>query len=747
MWIVDLGAKRGFHHVRVLHRGAGARYQIYVGNTPDLSLGSDTKNCTLPLDGHHTQIAEVPCAAEGYRFVKITAVGTPHMLELCHVEVMGGCQACAIGKFKSSAGSHQCVWCTGGKISTGTAGQYCASCNKGKYAAGDKSRCIACPGDSSSPKNSDQLTDCECNAGYTGHAVNVSDLQNPGDDCWDGCNRQQGRCSWCGTGMCCRHNWQNTSNGCSGVLGIPGRGHVCVNADGSLNSTEDGGGFVCAACDAGKYKATVGSTLCLQCPPGKYSEDAAATACTDCALGTYLTSTGSNGSAACTPCSRGKYSNETAAVSEAACLGCPANTYSPDGSGSLTSCICNAGFEGPDGGLCVQCVAGKYKSVTGSNACISCPANADGPMGSDNVTNCSCVKGYTGPDGAVCVACIAGTYKDVNGSVPCSLCSQGKYSAETGKSTCIGCPAHTYSPSGSGSLTNCTCNRGYTGPDGGGCETCGVGTFKDLNGSTACTPCSRGKYSNETAAVSEAACLGCPANTYSPDRSGSLTNCTCLQGYTGSDGVECEACEAGTFKDVNGSSACTVCSEGKYSAATAAISQATCLGCPSYTYSGAGSGQLSNCACLHGYTGSGGENCTACIAGKYKDVNGSAACSLCPAGKYSAETGVSGCSICPDHAHSEAGSLNISNCACNKGYTGSNGTHCKACPQGTYKASVGSAECGSCPQNTFSNTSASVQCTACAYGTYRLHSSLSANNCSVCPNSTINSTLPSGCPM
>ena len=66
---------------------------------------------------------------------------------------------------------------------------------------------------------------------------------------------------------------------------------------------------------------------------------------------------------------------------------------------------------------------------------------------------------------------------------------------------------------------------------------------------------------------------------------------------------------------------------------------------------------------------------------------------------------------------------------------------------GTYKASVGSAECGSCPQNTFSNTSASVQCTACAYGTYRLHSSLSANNCSVCPNSTINSTLPSGCPM
>ena len=137
-----------------------------------------------------------------------------------------------------------------------------------------------------------------------------------------------------------------------------------------------------------------------------------------------------------------------------------------------------------------------------------------------------------------------------------------------------------------------------------------------------------------------------------------------------------------------------------------------------------------NCACNKGYTGPDGAACAACIAGTYKDVNGSAPCTLCP-----------------DHAHSRAGSMDILICTCNKGYTGANETHCKACPPGTYKASVGSAECGSCPQNTFSNTSASVQCTACAYGTYRLHSSLSANNCSVCPNSTINSTLPSGCPM
>jgi len=642
------------------------------------------------------------------------------------------CVVCPPGRYSRNTSSVllECVWCTGGKISNGTGAEACESCLPGKYAAGDKSRCISCPSDSSSPKTSDQQTDCECNAGYTGHAVNVSDLQNPGDDCWDGCNHQQGPCSWCGTGMCCRHNWHNTSNGCSGALGIPGRGHVCVNADGSLNSTVDGGGFVCAACEAAKYKATVGSSLCWQCPPGKYS----------------------------------------ATIGQSMCIDCPAHAYSPSGSGLLTNCTCNKGYTGPDGVTCSACIAGTYKDVNGSvpctlcakgkystetgemleSTCSQCPAYTRSPDGSSMLINCTCNKGYTGSDGIQCAACIAGTYKDVNGSALCSLCLRGKYStaiAAISESTCSKCPTHSYSGIGSSQLTNCTCNKGYTGPDGAACGPCIAGTYKDVNGSAPCTLCSKGTYSAETAQISESTCNDCPAHAFSGVGSGLLTNCTCNKGYTGPDGAECEACEAASFKDVNGSSACTLCPGGKYSAATAAISNATCLGCPSYTYSGAGSGLLTNCTCWRGYTGSGGENCTACVASKYKDVNGSAACSLCPAGKYSAETGVSVCSMCPDHALSEAGSMNMSNCACNKGYTGANGTQCNACPHGTYKASFGSAECGSCPQNTFSNTSASVQCTACAYGTYRLNSSFSAKNCSVCPNFTINLTLPLGCPM
>ncbi len=54
-------------------------------------------------------------------------------------------------------------------------------------------------------------------------------LAHAGEDCWTRCSQQQGPCDWCGSGnLCCRHGWDDHSNGCDGTLGIPGSGHVCV---------------------------------------------------------------------------------------------------------------------------------------------------------------------------------------------------------------------------------------------------------------------------------------------------------------------------------------------------------------------------------------------------------------------------------------------------------------------------------------------------------------------------------------
>ena len=54
-----------------------------------------------------------------------------------------------------------------------------------------------------------------------------SALENSGKNCWDGCNKQQGRCNWCGTdGYCCRKGW-SIGNGCDGTFGGTGH-HLCL---------------------------------------------------------------------------------------------------------------------------------------------------------------------------------------------------------------------------------------------------------------------------------------------------------------------------------------------------------------------------------------------------------------------------------------------------------------------------------------------------------------------------------------
>ena len=250
------------------------------------------------------------------------------------------------------------------------------------------------------------------------------------------------------------------------------------------------------------------------------------------------------------------------------------------------------------------------------------------------LTQCICNEGYTGPDGAQCEACAAGGFKDVNGSAACTVCMRGMYSTATAaisEATCQDCPASTYSGAGSGLLTNCTCNKGYTGPDGLECAACIAGTYKDVNGSAPCSPCSQGKYSTETGEISESTCSQCPAYTYSAHGSGMLTNCTCNKGYTGPDGIQCAACIAGTYKDVNGSALCVACQEGKYSTAWGAIRDATCQCCPAHSHSPSGSGRQTNCTCNAGFEGPNGQPCEGCEEGKYKSVNGTVPCALCPA--------------------------------------------------------------------------------------------------------------------
>lgn len=104
----------------------------------------------------------------------------------------------------------------------------------------------------------------------------------------------------------------------------------------------------------------------------------------------------------------------------------PAFTVSASGSNEQTDCVCDLGYEGPDGGACAECARDTYKDVTGSSACTSCPFASGSLRQSTELSDCICNAGYS-LESVDCVACAAGKYKPNNGSQACTTSSPGFY--------------------------------------------------------------------------------------------------------------------------------------------------------------------------------------------------------------------------------------------------------------------------------------------------------------------------------
>jgi hypothetical protein len=68
----------------------------------------------------------------------------------------------------------------------------------------------------------------------------------------------------------------------------------------------------------------------------------------------------------------------------------------------------------------------------------------------------------------------------------------GTATGATNADVCVTCQQNSFSAAGSRVNTNCTCNHGYSGPDGGECTACQVGKFKLLSGSQSCSDCPLG---------------------------------------------------------------------------------------------------------------------------------------------------------------------------------------------------------------------------------------------------------------
>jgi hypothetical protein len=494
------------------------------------------------------------------------------------------CIDCDAGKFSPTDGNNEasdCLDCVGGKYRTGAGGVACDDCAAGKHSGStgqtDEGTCSACQTNSDAPAGAAY---CSCNAGFT---------KNDDAECVAcAAGKYQsatGGCTKCSAG---KYSAAVAATGESACSACPANSNAPEGSDALSDCTCDIGytgsnGDTCEICEAGKYKEVSGPGACIDCASGKYSPFEGVPTCMSCPTnsdsppGSSVTSDCSckagyyKNSGACRQCPEGKFKEQ---VGDEACSNCAAGKYSTKvGQISASKCVlCEAGKYSETAGRaegCWLCDAGKYSRQQGaetSGGCQDCPSDTTSAAGSDDDGDCTefCAPGWTGSPGT------------------CTLCPIGTHKTETGSGSCLPCPKNSDSVQEGQSL--CTCNAGYerSGGAGGACQGCVAGKYKETHGDGVCSRCDAGSFSLAIGSTSQSTCLlceagkysvgvanpcaDCPANSISPVGSYALSDCTCVRGYTGSDGATCNACQEGTYKIHSGPNKCIACARGKYSA-------------------------------------------------------------------------------------------------------------------------------------------------------------------------------------
>ena len=539
----------------------------------------------------------------------------------------------------------------------------------------------------------------------------------------------------------CKHGAGNSRPGASSIHSCTwkcpkGTQELTVNPTGWYR-----GAKICAHCPAGWFNPVKNGT-CAQCPGGWQQPD--------------------TGSAACfRRCFAGQVANEN----QERCVNCQVGYYQ-DELGQKTCKACTTGQHQNNTGTssCKVCTTGKYQDEQGQQTCKPCP-----------------VGKYVNQNGTdVCDACPEGTFQDVVKSTECKPCSAGRfgkfttrqpdsedtackdciagyYQNLTGQKTCNKCETN-YSPAGA---SNCTYNE-YDCPRGtepkniafGGefilaCAGCSRGKYS--NDSAACKQCDAGQYQNEVGQTTCKLCTGKYSTAGDWECRYNVTECPDGTGASASNA--CEACPGGKYSDETasqnaGQNICKNCPAGRYHNKTSRWDMDQCLFCIGDTYSpegqtecaytndtcpqgtepdiNQGAYQTGACLpCLPGLYSSDTFACKQCAAGQYQDEAGQTECKNCT-GNYST-TGKDSCDYdtCPPGTGFElpyacitcvAGRYSDSGtCAqCPGGWTapGANNNECKTCGVGNF-AENATRPCQACPYGWVNNIPISYQCTEC----------------------------------
>jgi hypothetical protein len=414
----------------------------------------------------------------------------------------------------------------------------------------------------------------------------------------------------------------------------------------------------CSMCRVGHFKHTLANEPCASCTHNTFASELGATACTSCSESSpYSSATPSEGGVRC-QCNAGYTQTEPGLVTPV-CSPCPANTFQPG---------------------------------AGTTSCEYCHASARSPEASVTPLACLCNAGFFDDNEHECKACAGGTYKEAAVSDI----------EDTGQ--CSKCTMHSSSPAQRGKDTDCVCNAGFSGEDGGPCVACPQGKFKAGNGSDACEDCPLHTYSANPAST---VCSSCAALLQSE---GGITHhvgqpspdsCSCdvsrgFEQIMSADGRVCSACKPGSYAAAGGPGGghCQDCQQGTYSDVSGLTE---CLQCPanmsSYDYPHVG------CQCRKGFKcdpqqaelvfGSNGTHCRcdACQAGTFKNYTGAAAA----------------CEVCQANSVSVPASESQDMCLCVGGYMHAQDNHhlCVACAPGMYSETLGQSACKLCDVDTY----------------------------------------------
>lgn len=198
---------------------------------------------------------------------------------------------------------------------------------------------------------------------------------------------------------------------------------------------------------------------------------------------------------------------------------------------------CGAGAEPKSDTMkCGPCSRGFYKFKSDNTSCLPCNINSSTvAVGAILLERCVCNAGYYSTEtlgvNTSCLVCGLGHFCIGNQSR--SVCPVGTYgSAPTlpMRSSCRLCPARTTSLAGSEKKTNCSCDKGYTGPDFSACEACAAGFYKPVVGDEVnCTACVEGKYLDKIASKSDN-CSSCRTCRARPSVGSGVSTVACAVG-------------------------------------------------------------------------------------------------------------------------------------------------------------------------------------------------------------------------